>query len=336
MADSNRRAYQRSTSQREPAGPYSSETKLRELLESKRREITHLTTPWLDTDKLIELTILQFATQPKLQSCTGWSILAAVYRAARAGLAPGTREANFTPFQRKDKEGNIRYIECQFVEQYQGVQFALYRTNKIQRAFAEVVYQRDVFDLDYGRDAQVLIHKPNREQRGKAQGAYGYILLKGARVPIVHFMHPEDIERVKRRSQGGEQSAWITDTYEMWRKTALKNNAKQVQLGQHLDALLEEPAYPSQEFDGEILHQASEDLFGQPAALPPAGATGVVVAFPHEEEHAEPDPAPVDMGTHRHTPAAASRTAPEALFDIQASQALDRALQDEERNTEDI
>src|SRR5262249_55403911 len=96
--------YQRASQEQQPRPQWDDEKKLRGLLEGKRKELEALITPWLPVDRLMELTTLQFATQPQLHYCTGWSILAATYRAARAGLAPGTNEAVLMPFKKRDKD----------------------------------------------------------------------------------------------------------------------------------------------------------------------------------------------------------------------------------------
>ena len=171
----------------------------------------------------LNFALLTLAETPRLFDCTKTSLLAGIYQAAKDGLELG-RDCYLVPFK-----GKAGALEAVYVIDYRGLVKMLERTGKVKKAFAEVVYEHDTFDLDYGEPDKPLTHKPALRQRGKALGAYGAIVMRDG-TWHVHYMDRDDLTRVRSQAPGREQDTWIKHPQEMERKTALKNTCKYVPL----------------------------------------------------------------------------------------------------------
>lgn len=206
---------------------------------------------------------LELTGRPQLHTCYAESLRECVVKAATYGMLPG-RDCHFLPFGEKGRKER----KATFVSNYFGVLRALYRTGMVTRAFAEVVYTNDVFDLDYGRTPP-LMHRPPRKNRGTGEGAYGYILQRGSAHPLIHYMDPDDLDRVRKRAPAHEQGPWVTDQNEMKRKTAMKNTAKYAQLTPLLKELFDEDDARQLEDIPAARHQQNiVDLFGDKPGPP--------------------------------------------------------------------
>lgn len=224
---------------------------------------------------------LELTGRPELNDSPLEDIRLCIVKAAQYGLLPG-RDVHFLPFRNKQK-GNRKCAT--YVPNYQGLLRSLYRTGAVDQAFAEVVYTNDVFDLDLGR-AQVLIHKPARKHRGKPDGAYGYILVKGSTRPLVHYMDPDDLARVERKAPAHDQGPWVSDPGEMWRKTAMKNVMKYAPLTPVMQQLLaDDEARELEDIPVERQLKNVTDLFDNGAGASTQGNRTVIVDAETGEVH---------------------------------------------------
>ena len=226
---------------------------------------------------------LELTGRQSLHDCYPLSLRECVVKAATYGMLPG-RDCHFVPFQ--DKKAKEK--KATFVPNYFGVLRAIYRTGMVEQAFAEVVFTNDVYDLDYGR-TPMLIHKPPRKNRGVGEGAYGFIQVKGSSRPLIHYMDPDDLDRVRRRAPAHDQGPWVSDLNEMKRKTVMKNVAKYAQLTPILHELLEQDDLRELEDIPEDRHQQNIiDLFGDTHGSPnaPSGTrdTGKVETSSHDTD----------------------------------------------------
>ena len=218
--------------------------------------------PDISTEQFRAALWLELSGRPALSESLLDDLRQCIVKAATFGLLPG-RDCHFLPFRNKQKGGKI---SATYVPNYQGILRSLYRTGQVEHAFAEVVYTNDTYDLDYGRTPQ-LIHKPPRKNRGVGEGAYGFIQVKGSRVPLIHYMDPDDIDRVRRKSPAHEQGPWVSDINEMKRKTAMKNVAKYAPLSPLVQQLLaEDDARQETDQPAARYHTNVTDLFDQTSA----------------------------------------------------------------------
>lgn len=202
--------------------PVTYEVMKQDLL-TRREQWSGVLPALLTPERFLNFALLTLAETPRLFECTKTSLLAGIYQAAKDGLELG-RDCYLIPF--KGKSG---LLEATYVRDYRGLVKLLERTGKVKKAFAEIVYEHDTFDLDYGEPDKPLTHKPALRQRGKPLGAYGAIVMKDGTMHV-HYLERDDLARVRQQAPGREQDTWIKHPQEMERKTALKNVCKYVPL----------------------------------------------------------------------------------------------------------
>lgn len=216
----------------------------------------------LTAERFVSLALYFLSEEKALYRCSRLSLIQGIYKAAKDGLELGI-DCYLVPFKG----------EATYIRDYRGDVKLIERSGKVAKAFAEVVYEHDVCEIDYGHPTKPLTHKPALRQRGKALGAYGAIVLKTG-AWHVHYMDEEDIKRVRQQAPGREQDTWIKHTAEMWRKTALKNTAKYCQLTpqvaeamQEEDTTLERLWTPTREQAQRNVVELFDRSDGRPEAL---------------------------------------------------------------------
>lgn len=198
--------------------------------------------------------------------------LAALLDAARQGLEPGTEQYYLTP----RKVGGR--LEILGITGYQGHIELMYRAGAVASVVAEVVREYDEYEyLPQQLDRQhpprwfgpqeIPWHKKaggnfgSEKQRGKLVGVYAYARMKDGAVSRVVELNRDDIERIKRSSQGSDSkySPWVNHEAAMWLKSGVRQLQKWVPT--------------SAEFRREQLRAAAEAHRVATAPNAPAGAT---------------------------------------------------------------
>jgi recombination protein RecT len=209
--------------------------------------------------------------------------LQALMEAARLGLEPGTKEVALTPF-RNSKTGRSDIV-C--IPQWQGIVKRMLNTGKVRSVHAECVFSNDVFRFDPGQE------RPHHEvdwfgDRGDLLGAYAYAVLDDGATSKVAVIGPREAARAKAMSKGSAKpdSAWNTDTAEMWRKTAVRRLEDWV---------------PSSSVDQSFVLRQAAAAHQAPAPTPVGGAVVTVPAGPSIAEQAAAQAAvtagPVEVDT---------------------------------------
>lgn len=212
---------------------HSSYDVMKRTLQERQAQWSGVLPALLTPERFLNFALLTLAETPRLFECTRSSLLAGIYQAAKDGLELG-RDCYLIPF--KTRGGTL---EATYVRDYRGIVKLLERTGKVKKAFAEIVYEHDTFDLDYGEPDKPLTHKPALRQRGKPLGAYGAIVMRDGTMHV-HYMDRDDLTRVRQQAPGREQDPWIKHPQEMERKTALKNACKYVPLIPEVQEALEQ------------------------------------------------------------------------------------------------
>ena len=115
--------------------------------------------------------------------------------------------------------------ECQLIIGFKGMTKLFYQHPMAKHIDAQVVYERDEFDYQYGTNPY-LVHKPARGDRGAVECYYAVASLSNGAAAFV-VLSPEDVKALRQgkvgpdpRFKGGDPMHW------MERKTAIRQLVK--------------------------------------------------------------------------------------------------------------
>ena len=177
---------------------------------------------FLDTDHFVRSAITEFRLNPALAECSVPSVLGYFMQAAACGLEPASMlgQCYAVPFNNK-KTG---MKEAQFICGYRGMLSIARRSGEIASVVAEIVHEKDVFELEYGLEPK-LTHKPYIDgDPGAMRGAYCVVRFKGDGVePLIKYMPKSEIDKHRNRSKASSYGPWVTDYDEMAKKTVFRS-----------------------------------------------------------------------------------------------------------------
>lgn len=154
------------------------------------------------------------------------AFMAALLDAARLGLEPGTEQYYLTPRRVKNKG-----LEILGIPGYQGYIELMYRAGATSSVVAEVVYEKDTFRFQPGRD-ETPHHEIDwdAESRGELRLVYAFARMKDGGTSRVVVLNRADITRIKASATAAssEYSPWTTHPAAMWLKSAVRQLAKWV------------------------------------------------------------------------------------------------------------
>lgn len=98
------------------------------------------------------------------------------------------------------------------------------RSGEIASVVAEVVHEKDEFEIEYGMEPK-LIHKPFIDgDPGALRGAYVVVRFKGdGAEPLIKYMPKSEIDAHRKRSKAYSSGPWVTDYDEMAKKTVFRS-----------------------------------------------------------------------------------------------------------------
>lgn len=185
----------------------------------------------------------------------------ALMRCAALGHQPGTEEFYLTP--RKIK--NV--LQVQGIEGYRGIIERMYRSGAVASVIVREVCEKDRFEFIEGVHA-----KPVHEidwfagDRGEMIGVYAYAVLNTGAVSRVVILNREDIERIKKSSDGATSdfSPWVKHERSMWWKSAARRLEPWVPTSSEyrrevIRATAEASALANQERGERTLHRAEDE-----------------------------------------------------------------------------
>lgn len=166
-------------------------------------------------ERFMRIVVSAVTKDPKLLNCDPVSIYTSMSACAQLGLEPLMGRVYFVPFGKT----------CTMMIGYQGLVDLVRRSGEVDDITAHVVYENDKFEIQYGCD-ETVIHTPTvHGPRGKPLGAYAVGWLKtGAKK--VEWMNYEDIEEIRKGSQGKNAGPWKDHWGEMARKTVVRRIVK--------------------------------------------------------------------------------------------------------------
>lgn len=169
-------------------------------------------------ERFQRIALTAFNGNNKLQQCNPVSFLAAMMQSAQLGLEPNTPlgQAYLIPYGHN----------VQFQIGYKGLLELAQRTNKYKNIQAQIVYENDEFDIEYGLNP-VLKHIPFMTgDRGKVIGYYAVYNLTNGGQGFEYMTKGEVEKHAKKFSKTFNNGPWTTDFDEMAKKTVLKKLLK--------------------------------------------------------------------------------------------------------------
>lgn len=186
----------------------------------------------MKTDDIVRLTLTAASRNPRIAECTPASVVRALLDAAALGIKPGL---NGRGWLIPERNGKIGKWELRFDPGWRGLVDIARRSRQIATLSAQVVYEEDIFEVDYG--ANTFVHRPNlRRTNDTIIAAYAVAHLRDGSMQL-EVLTLRDIEKVRRssRSQGGPWEGWFS---EMARKTAVKRLVKYLPVEPEMEEVL--------------------------------------------------------------------------------------------------
>ncbi len=195
---------------------------LQRILMAGRQQLAVALGEAMDPNRMIRLAVTAMQSTD-LQECSMVSIANSVMLAAQLRLEINTSlgHAWLIPYKR----------QCTFQPGYRGLIELAHRSGSVHDVTAHLVYEKDVFDLEYG-DAPRCFHKPALKDRGEWIGAYCSVRYKEG-PPNALFMFKDEIEAIRDKasqSKNSDYSPWKKYPDEMVRKTPTKRHLKYIRL----------------------------------------------------------------------------------------------------------
>lgn len=177
---------------------------------------------YLTPERITKITLAALSRNRTLMECTPESVLKSVMEAVSLGLEPSggaLGHAYLVPY----RNGQVR--EAQLIIGYRGFIDLARRSGLMESVEAHCVYERDDFEIEFGREPK-LVHRPcMRGDPGPVVAAYVVATMKGGEKHC-EFMTRAQIDAVRNRSRASGSGPWMTDYDEMARKTVVRRAAK--------------------------------------------------------------------------------------------------------------
>lgn len=177
----------------------------------------------LTPERFIRIALSALNNTPQLKQCTPMSFISALLNAAQLGLEPNSPlgQAYLIPYKNKGQ------LEVQFQIGYKGLIDLAYRNGQMQTIQAQVVYENDLFEYEYGLNP-ILVHRPAFSDRGEP--IYFYGLFKtvngGFGFSVMSKADMDNFASTYSKALGTSYSPWKTSYEEMAKKTVIKQALK--------------------------------------------------------------------------------------------------------------
>lgn len=175
----------------------------------------------LTAERVIQLATTVVSRNQTLKSCTAESIVGGVMSAATLGLDLNPQFGQCYLIPRRNK--NTAQHEANFQIGYRGWLQLLRNSGIVSTVYAEVVREKDLFEVQLGLHPDI-IHTPDyRQERGEMIAAYFAVFYKDGGRYFKVLTRKEILAR-KKRSQAvaaGAITPWDTDEEAMWNKTVV-------------------------------------------------------------------------------------------------------------------
>jgi recombination protein RecT len=196
---------------------------IRSYVKSMEGEIARALPSVMTPERFTRMVLSAISVTPKLAECTPQSFLGAMMAAAQLGVEPNTAlgQAYILPYS------NHGRMEAQFQLGYKGMIDLAYRSGEVESIQAQVVYENDIFEAEYGLEPK-LVHKPADHDRGQPVKVWASFRTKSGGYGF-EVMSMDDVRQHAERyskAYASSFSPWKTNFEEMAKKTVLKRVLK--------------------------------------------------------------------------------------------------------------
>lgn len=194
---------------------------IRQLLEDpdQQAEVAKALPNAMKPARFTRLLLTAINSQPLLQECDAYSLLAAGMQCAALGLEPNVAGLDLCwllPF-RNNRENRW---DVQFMLGYKGMVDLALRSPRVQSVTARAVHHGEKFEVDYGSDH--LLHVPELDERpGDVRFYYGIAHLTG-RGRVFEPVPLWTIEEHRQMSKAPDSPAWTNHRGPMSLKTCIR------------------------------------------------------------------------------------------------------------------
>lgn len=260
----------------------------------KHRLVKLLTDPKM-LDRFIGVMTGALKATPKLAECTPSSVVGAMLKCATLRLEPNTVAGQCWLIPRRIKGT----MECSWELGYKGAIDLGYRSGEIGVIKAKTVYERDIFDIDYGKSADGVFHKPFiLGDRGKVIGFWAQWIGKDGKSGDPLFMSQWEMDQHTAqyvKSLDSEYSPWNTSYEKMALKTVIKQVLAYAPMS--VDDLRSADAD-----DGTVIYDQKTKQFSAPASTADMLMAERTEAKAEEQEEKKPDPEPAPVPVKQEIP----------------------------------
>jgi recombination protein RecT len=192
------------------------------MLKNHLPEIRAIAPKYVNPERLTALALQAKMRNPLLAQCSPESVINFCLKCAEAGTdRVGAGGMWAVPF-RNNKTGKY---EMAAIPDWRLLIEKARRAKVIKNAWAEAVYDADVFSYEMGLNPN-LIHKPKLgKERGRLIYIYAVITLPDGEKTFT-VMRKEEIDAIRARSKAATAGPWVTDYSQMAIKTCLKRALK--------------------------------------------------------------------------------------------------------------
>lgn len=188
-----------------------STTTVMDLLKRLEPQLQRALPKHMTANRFMRVVLTDIRRNPKLLNCSPESLMGAIMTAGQLGLEPGPLgHAYLVPFK----------SECTLILGYKGLIDLARRSGNVESIIAREVCRNDEFDFAYGLE-EVLVHRPNLEDRGEPYAWYGIAHYKDGGHTVLVMSKP-DIEKRRARSRAKNDGPWVTDYDAMAKKTVIR------------------------------------------------------------------------------------------------------------------
>lgn len=257
----------------------------------------------LDAERFARVVIncIESDESGKLLQCTDGSLIRAVLHAAEVGLEPGGAYGHCYILPYWNSKANPPSYEAEFMIGVWGYVELARRNPRIKDVWADVIFEKDHYDVESGSGGRRIIHKPRWDlsfkERGDVLGAYACALFDDGTVAS-EMMNWEELQAARATSAAPDSPAWKHWPTEMYKRSALKRAQK----------------YWSKGNDRSLQRAIELEERPEVVSLPVQAAIATLAPTPAPAKPKPSGPLDVLVGAHKPTAAApaANATVPSA------------------------